>query len=226
MFGPVRPTPYDLYFSIFGVPVRVNPFFWAMGTILGWRLMQAGPEYLLMWIGCIFVSILIHELGHVFAMNYYGIPAHIILYHFGGLAVPESSRGLTHGKSIVISLSGPGAGFLFLGLINIVAKTVFKDGFPNALTAQTFYQLQWINLGWGVINLLPVLPLDGGHVARDTCFLLRLRDPIDAATKLSILASGLAAYFFFTHGMRYAGFMFGYMCFVNFQELNQGSRRY
>jgi membrane-associated protease RseP (regulator of RpoE activity) len=23
----------------------------------------------------------------------------------------------------------------------------------------------WVNLGWGVLNLLPILPLDGGHIA-------------------------------------------------------------
>ena len=36
MLGNVSPTPYDLKFTLFGIPVRVHPFFWLFSAIMGW----------------------------------------------------------------------------------------------------------------------------------------------------------------------------------------------
>src|SRR5207253_10968886 len=35
------------------------------------------------------------------------------------------------------------------------------------LTEQAFLDLFWINLFWGLMNLLPIWPLDGGQISRD-----------------------------------------------------------
>ena len=40
------------------------------------------------WTGAVLVSIVIHELGHAIAFRYYGIASDIVLYQFGGLAIP------------------------------------------------------------------------------------------------------------------------------------------
>ncbi len=64
------------------------------------RLADSNPGQgilLLMWIAAVFVSILIHELGHALAMRRYGISSYIVLYHFGGLAIPD--RGGTFVRS-------------------------------------------------------------------------------------------------------------------------------
>jgi len=73
----------------------------------------------------VFVSILVHELGHAFTMRYFGQDARVVLYMMGGLAIPESSpwrassgrrvRGPL--SQILISAAGPGAGFLLAGLV-------------------------------------------------------------------------------------------------------------
>jgi len=57
MLGHVAPTPYDLRFSLFGIPIRVHPFFWIMTALMGWD----GDEIQLtfIWIGCVFLSILV-----------------------------------------------------------------------------------------------------------------------------------------------------------------------
>ena len=85
------PTQFDLHFRIAGFPVRVHPLFWLMTLMMGAR--DDDPMTLLIWIGVVFLSILVHELGHALTMRYYGQDARIVLYMMGGLAIPESSRG-------------------------------------------------------------------------------------------------------------------------------------
>ncbi|MGE3809434.1 MAG: peptidase, partial [Gemmataceae bacterium] len=85
MFADQAPTPYDLNFRLGSIPVRVNPWFWVISAILGFSAgRELGFEFLLAWIGCVFVSILIHELGHVGMGMVFGTRGHILLYSFGG----------------------------------------------------------------------------------------------------------------------------------------------
>ncbi len=98
-------TPYDLRFQLLGFPVRVSWTFWLGAVVFGYEFARqidfiamaaglnspgAGP-LLLLWILCLLVSILIHELGHALAFRQFGIQSSIVLYHFGGLAIPIGS---------------------------------------------------------------------------------------------------------------------------------------
>src|SRR3954464_14267452 len=80
-------TPYDLRFRLFGIPVRVHPLFWLFSAILGWNWIEEGVAYVLLWVACVFISVMIHELGHIFMGLVFGSPGYIVLYSFGGLAV-------------------------------------------------------------------------------------------------------------------------------------------
>ena len=67
MFQAAPQTRFDLRFNIAGFPVRVHPLFWVIAILLG-----SGSDNLLMipvWIVIVFVSILVHELGHAFAFR-------------------------------------------------------------------------------------------------------------------------------------------------------------
>ena len=75
------PTRFDLRFSITGIPVRVHPLFWVIALLFGSS--SNSIIGLLTWIVAIFVCILIHELGHAFAMRRYGQDSQIVL-HLGG----------------------------------------------------------------------------------------------------------------------------------------------
>ena len=66
LFTEPNRTPYDLRFNLFGIPVRVHPLFWLVAAILG-AGSDPDPIELLLWIGTVFVSILIHEMGHALA---------------------------------------------------------------------------------------------------------------------------------------------------------------
>ena len=135
-------TAYDLNFTLLGTPVRVHPFFWLIMLLLGSSADTTAQEALV-WLVAAFVSILVHEFGHVLAINYYGSPAHIVLHGFGGLAIQDSNWRRDPKSQIVISLAGPAAGFLLAGVILIGLKlggqlAEFRLGLPNLINFQFF----------------------------------------------------------------------------------------
>lgn len=168
MFAEPPRTPYDLNFRLFGFPVRVHPFFWLGSALLGADLLNAGIQYLLIWIAVVFVSILVHEMGHALAFRSFGSDSHIVLWMFGGLTVPYSGIG-RRWKRIVATLAGPVAGFILCGLV-YGSNKLFDWGLANGVTIAYLYgALVLVNLYWGIFNLLPVIPLDGGQVSRELC---------------------------------------------------------
>ena len=245
LFQPPPPTRYDLRFSIAGIPVRVHSLFWLIALLLG---SSADLIQLLIWVFVVFVSILIHELGHALAMRRYGQPSRIILHFAGGLTVPEpvswgsgwANVSMRPNQEIFISLAGPGAGFL-LAVLVVVGATISGGsiitnwllGFiplPVAalmpiggrVLSLLLTMLLWVNVFWGLINLLPVYPLDGGNVSR---YLLLQADPIDGVRKslwISVIAGGLVA----IAGLLilrsiYMAFLFGLLAFQSYQSLQR-----
>ena len=243
LFQALPPTRYDLRFSVAGIPVRVHPLFWLIALLLG---SSGALIEIPIWIFVVFVSILIHELGHAFALRRYGIRSQIVLHAMGGLTIPESTPWGTGYASvspspkqeIFISLSGPFSGFLFATLVMLGVRlsggmllTSKLLGFlPLPLTAIMPFggtimsifitMLLWVNVFWGLINLLPVFPLDGGQVARN---ILIQYDPWDGVRKslwvsvvtgavLSII--GLIAF-----NSIYMAILFGLLAFQSYQAL-------
>jgi stage IV sporulation protein FB len=167
-------TQYDLRFRFLGFPVRVHPYFWFLGVLLGYPYARMGGEYVLIWVAVVFVSILVHELGHAIAFRRFGADADIVLYAFGGLAIPSHDIS-GRWRRIMVSLAGPFAGFILCGLVYGTNKAFEWAEQSNGLPANgphlwVFYiSLVFVNLWWGVFNLLPVYPLDGGQVCRELC---------------------------------------------------------
>ena len=142
-------SPYDLRFDFLGFPVRVSWSFWLGALIFGWSLVNffanlpGSPgklALLLIWSACMFVSILIHELGHALAFRRYGVHSSIVLYHFGGLAIPQgSSPGSAFGTSFTgrrsdienlwIAIAGPAAqlasAFIVVAVVKMAGYQVF-----------------------------------------------------------------------------------------------------
>jgi Zn-dependent protease len=187
-----QPTPLDLHFRLFGFPVRVSPWFWLVSALLGdFVFRRYGLPYLLLWVACVFVSILLHELGHAFAARWFGSPCRIDLVAFGGLASythpPRSGW-----RRMLVALAGPAAGFLLAGVVygsNRVAR--WDEASPFAERAYDF--LMWVNLFWNCVNLLPIWPLDGGKVCRELAYMAGARRPDAVAYGVSIVVAGLLA---------------------------------
>ena len=122
-----RPTNYDLHFNLHGIRVRVHPFFWLLALIIGVNATGNDVVKILIWISSVFLSITIHEMGHSLAFRRYGIGSHIVLYHFGGLAIPDSMQAavgwghrMTPKKQMFVSFAGPGAQFIIVAIIILV----------------------------------------------------------------------------------------------------------
>ncbi len=237
-FRPPSESRYDLNFTLLGFPVQVTPLFWVFALLFGITLRSL--LLILLWIVVVFVSILIHELGHALAMRRYGQEAYIVL-HFGGLAVPVSSRWggtPTRGtmEQVVISLAGPMAGFLLAGLVLLLAIAVggsvsvnwllFVIPVPSAIVPGGVLAnglvtlLLWVNVFWGLINLVPVFPLDGGQVSR-TLFIQQ--DPWDGYRKslwVSVIAGAVMAVVggFFL-GSIWLAFLFGILALQSYTEI-------
>ncbi len=142
------------------IPVRVHATFLLMAAVLG----MGGGNVIsdVSWVAVVFVSVLIHELGHAGVGILFGLQPRIDLHGMGGTTSWANHLPLSHGKRIAISLAGPFAGFAFGALAFTLA---LLGAFPRSELGQLVHgQLLYVNIGWGVVNLLPMLPLDGGNV--------------------------------------------------------------
>jgi Zn-dependent protease len=190
-FEPNR-SQFDLNFRIFGIDVRIHPMFWLVSLIMGWNALDLGYEFLLIWIICVFISILIHEMGHVFAGMLFGSHGHIVLYSFGGLAIGSSALR-SRWQRIAVYFAGPLAGFVLAGL-SVLAEHRMERAEMSLLLRLTFAYLWWINLFWGLVNLLPIWPLDGGQISRDFLEGLQPEGGTRASLGLSLGVAGLLAF--------------------------------
>lgn len=239
------PTAYDLRFTLFGFPIRITPWFWLATLLLGGSYSDGAR--LIIWVLVVLVSILIHELGHAFAFRYFGMASHIVLYHFGGIAVAGNS-GLPWQtyradrdprQQIVISLAGP--------LVQLVAATMVivpltammaSRGMPVTSIRQFFtgvmrivgdneqalelvFQFLYVNVGWSLLNLLPVYPLDGGQISRNLFLLYGGAQAAQHSLMLSVFTAGALAVFGFSRGDSFLGIMFAMLAWSSYQSLEQ-----
>ncbi|RLS58725.1 MAG: hypothetical protein DWH91_01835 [Planctomycetota bacterium] len=233
MFGSNQPTEFDLRFSLMGIPIRVHPFFWLLTAVLGWDSMRLGPPFLILWVVICFVSILVHELGHALVSRWLGCGGQSIeLYGMGGLARFLPTRRLTRTHEIAIALAGPMAGFILWGLMRFVLGApllrwgtvhAIQNGNPQLSMLIEFGVLYWlhVNLWWGLLNLLPIFPLDGGQVSMAIC---RSMNPLRGdltAHKIGMVVAGIAAIYFFQQKQTYSALLFASLAMNNYQMLER-----
>jgi len=150
-------------FTIFGIPVQIQPFFWISLVIIGGAGNANTPTAVLeigLFVLAGFISILIHELGHALTARKFGAYSEITLQAFGGYAAYSGVR-LTRPQSFLVTAAGPGVQIL-LGVALFVAFRYLPEF--NWQVDYFLLRLMWISLVWAVLNLLPILPLDGGRM--------------------------------------------------------------
>ncbi|NJM37815.1 MAG: hypothetical protein HC845_08160, partial [Akkermansiaceae bacterium] len=107
-----------------------------------------------------FIYILVHELGHALTARKYGASVHIVLQAFGGYAA-YSGKHMSRLQSFLITAAGP-AIQIVLGLVAYFALQSLPN--LNETGSHFLAMLAVISIFWAVLNLLPVLPLDGGRM--------------------------------------------------------------
>ena len=203
-------------FRILNFPVKVHFSFFLIALLLGFSL--GNVILLAMWVVIVFVSVLLHELGHAIAAEYYGRAPHIELYSMGGLTISTRYSLLSYPKEILISFAGPLAGFLLGGLIFGLVRVI--GPISNIYVNFILGQLIWVNIGWGILNLIPILPLDGGHIMRNLFHWLS--NPYDDRTPLIIsIVFGVLAAIASIVLLRsiYLALLVGWLTFNNYRAL-------
>jgi len=163
---PEQPLPVRRQFSIMSL------------ASLGLKLMKSAKAFKVLLVGAslaayswlfsiqfallLIACLVIHEYGHIRAMKYFGMKTKgIYLIPFvGGAAVGENNLN-TRWQNVVISIMGPVFG---LALSVIALLLYYITGMP------IFAGLAGFNALLNLFNLLPILPLDGGHILKAITF--------------------------------------------------------
>jgi Zn-dependent protease len=186
------------------IPVAIHPFFWIFAALIGW-LNSRSLIGTLIWVGIIFISVLFHEFGHALTAVCFRQKASIQLVAFGGFTAYDGSK-LALWKQFFITLNGPLFGFGIYLLATLILQANWT-GMPVIFTILRWTQLA--NLFWTLVNLLPVMPLDGGHLLRiifEAVFGLK---GIRAALLVgAVLSLGLALYFMVAQAFLVGAFFF------------------
>lgn len=209
-------------FSIFNIPVRVLPWFWItlalIGGVLGADTKQALFEILLFLLAG-FISVLVHELGHALTAKYFGKQVEIVLQAFGGYAAYSGGAPLSRPKTFMITAAGPAIQIL-LGLAVLGFALRFDGLNPNAMHfLQILYGISFV---WAILNLLPVLPLDGGRLMESLLGPRRIR--ITLMISIAVAAGIALLALLLTKSILLPIFM-GMMAYESFKALQQVSGR-
>ena len=155
------------------------------------RKVKIHPAFILIWllflltdksayVLYLFLAAAVHETAHICAFMTYGANIEKMeILPFGISVKLRSATFLSCKKEIVASLAGVGVNFLLAGLLSLLPGNLPIDGIP-------FFIL--CNLALGIVNLVPIMPLDGGRCVY--FILLSKLDPLKAS-KISLVISYL-----------------------------------
>jgi Zn-dependent protease len=148
-------------FRLFGIPVTIRPSFLVIAALIGFTSRRP-IVYLVAFVAIVFVSILIHELGHAITARSYGAEVEIELNGIGGLtswSVPDKELG--PGQRALVAAAGSGVGVLFGGIVWLFDRFTGPYVEVAGFVVSTLIA---VNVLWGLLNWLPIRPLDGGHL--------------------------------------------------------------
>ncbi len=215
-----------LRWRLFGINFCIQPSFWIVSALWGFVMLSMSGEarinrhfwlFILIWVLCTLVSVMVHELGHVIMARIFGQAGSITLAGMGGQAT-GNYPDLSPQKRILVSFAGPGAGFLFLAFAIGVDNFHWNPmidwlGFPflktpwcfiqqypdiqlNPIFHLSMYFLILMNLIWNLFNLLPIIPMDGGMIMADTAIIISPKGGMTFAHAVSFLLAGMLTVYF------------------------------
>jgi Zn-dependent protease len=195
--------------KIRGIPLRIHPSWFVILALASFAFQQQYSQQLasqasgaLLWILgfgtalLLFVSVLLHELGHSVAAISQGVKVRsITLFMLGGVASVERECSTAMG-SLLVAAAGP---LVSLALAGLLLGSTHGAAHVSPLLGAMVKELGGLNLILALFNLLPGLPLDGGLILKALVWQWTgsQRKGIQVATSsgklLSLLAIGLGA---------------------------------
>jgi stage IV sporulation protein FB len=196
------------------IPITIYPTFWILAGIISIFLGQDDVLKMVIWLVVIFVSVLFHEFGHALTALMFGRHPRIELVAMGGLTYHDGEK-LPFWKQFLITFNGPLFGFLIAGAVFLLKDIpALSKGYAGALMEQIFL----VNMFWTVVNLIPILPLDGGQLLRITLEkFFSFKGLRYAFITSAILSLGFCLLFFLAQQIL-AGAIFFLFAFENFDN--------
>lgn len=187
-------------FRFLKIPVYIDPTYWIfLLFVIGTTNVPIRESILITII--ITFSVLVHEYGHALAALFWNANPRIVLRAFGGVT-HFNSYAITPKQRFLITLSGP----MLHGLLILIPYILIKmNAFDNYYIRYVLYVPKYLNTILLLLNLIPIMPFDGGILMR---FLLEKkfgRKGYHASIIIGIISAAIAIpcllfygyYFFF-----------------------------
>lgn len=212
---PAPTTPGSLFVvRMFGVPVRFHFTFVLLVILLVVYGMEgpSGAESAI-YVLALFLSVLLHELGHALVGRRYGIrTAEIVLFPIGGVARVE--RNPKPREELWIALAGPLVNIVLavvlIGIAVAVSGTIRWEKVFERKSGELLGQIAAGNLILALFNLLPAFPMDGGRILRA---MLAIKRSETVATEIAARAGRILAMLMGIYGVASANYMLVFVAF-------------
>ena len=165
-------------FKVFGIPVEINVSWFIIFGLVSWSLvsfyfpthypsLSVTTHWVMGLVAALllFVSVILHELGHSIVAKTHGVPIkRITLFLFGGVSqlARESADPVTE---IKIAVAGPAVSYALMMIFFALGHVVSRGASPEGVVPVLRY-LAYVNGILGTFNLIPGFPLDGGRLLR------------------------------------------------------------
>lgn len=198
------------------IPVTIHPTFWLFAALIGYLNSQSLIGTLI-WVGIIFISVLFHEFGHALTALVFGQNPRIELVALGGLTYHDG-KNLSFWRQFFIVLDGPLFGFLLAVFATLLLQI---PALALGMTGSILQLTRVVNLFWTVVNLLPVMPLDGGQLLRVVLErIFGLKGFKYAIITSMVVAIGISIFFFITQAFL-IGSLFFLLAFQSYETFRK-----
>jgi Zn-dependent protease len=224
-------------FRLGRIPIQVHFSHLLFAGLLGWWFTQddlANPGWpgsayavanqsaqgrllfavVLAWVAIIFVSVLVHELGHAVSSLAFGYQPSIQLIGLGGNTRPNARGPIPWWRDVLLTAAGPTAGLL-LGLSCLGASFFAHSGPAHYVLGRAAS----VNLFWTVLNVLPVTPLDGGRISSALCMRAFGRRGFLVAQVISLTLAGAVVVWGLQHRALFIAVMVGWFGLASVQMI-------
>ena len=211
-------------FNCLGVPVAIHWMFWILAAFVSGAFHAMGRDawaLVVARMGVVAVSILVHEMGHALMQRKFGGRPAIMLHGFGGYSTAPGR--FARNENLKIIAMGPIASVALALLGWIWWKSYHPDvdwSLLRGMLSPVFLArvagfVIFVNVFWTLLNLLPILPLDGGRLLEHV---MHGRNPVLRYQIAMVTAAAVAFVLLFAWGSLFGGFVFGFMAYENFNR--------
>lgn len=204
--------------SIGGTTIRVDLSFLILVALFVATAYNPGLgiEYALLWIPVLFISVLVHELAHAAMIAIFGYGAsEIVLGGIGGVTM--NNRRARPWHDMLISIAGPLSSFGLAILFGFLERVDFVQ--RDKMLVNLVPMLTRMNIWWGVFNLIPVSPLDGGQALRNFLrMFLSERTAFVIAVWIGIVVGTVVTIIGFKSGLFFVALLIAWYVYSNFQQ--------